>query len=357
MSSVWGEQIKITLFGESHGAAVGVVVDGLPPGEPVDLAGCRAELERRAPGRSELSSPRSEPDVVRVLSGLRSGATTGAPLCALIDNADTAREQDGKQRTARPGHADYTAFVKYKGFADMRGGGHFSGRLTAPLVFAGAVTCQILARRGVDIGARVVRVGAVVDDAAFEPTRQNLAELRGRSFPALCPNLTRDMQHEILAAKADGDSVGGIAEAVALGVPPGLGTPFFSSVESSLSALLFSVPGVKGVEFGGGFGLAALRGSASNDAMRVEQGSIVFDSNNAGGILGGITNGQPVVVRAAFKPTPSIRKKQASVDLEAMKNTEISIDGRNDPCIVPRAVPVVEACLAICILDKWECFT
>ena len=353
MSGVWGENIKLTIFGESRGEAVGVVIDGLPPGEFVDMEGCRAEMARRAPGRDELSSARNEPDAVRVISGLRDQTTTGAPLCALIENVD-ARPDAGKHNVARPGHADYTAHIKYKGFADRRGGGFFSGRLTAPLVFAGSLARQILLRRGVDIGARIVRIGSVVDESPFESLAQVFDALRKTDFPALCPRTGCDMKDEIVAAKAEGDSVGGVVEAAAIGVPAGLGAPFFDGMESALAGILFSIPAVKGVEFGGGFALAEKRGSLANDAMRAEDGSAIFMSNHSGGILGGITSGAPLIVRVAFKPTPSIAREQQSIDLETMTNATIRSEGRNDPCVVPRAVPVVEACLALVILDMWE---
>ncbi|MCL2852931.1 MAG: chorismate synthase [Defluviitaleaceae bacterium] len=357
MSSVWGERIKLTIFGESRGEAIGVVIDGLPPGEKIDMDECQVELSRRAPGRDEISSARKEPDDVRVISGLKSSTTTGAPLCALIENVDAEREASDNRRIARPGHADYTAHLKYKGFADMRGGGHFSGRLTAPLVFAGAVARQMLARRGVVIGARVVRIGSVADRCPFQPLPQAFEILRSGGFPALCPDAAKLMRNEIVSAKAGGDSVGGIVEAAATGVPAGLGAPFFGSVESALSALLFSIPAVKGVEFGDGFSISQMRGSQANDAIRAEGGAVAFSSNRCGGILGGITNGEPIIVRAGFKPTPSIAIEQPSVNLETMENSTVRSEGRNDPCVVLRAVPVVEACLAVCILDKWEGLT
>jgi len=327
MSSVWGERVKLTIFGESRGEAIGVVIDGLPAGENIDVEQCQAELTRRAPGQCELSSARKEPDEVRIISGLYNGVTTGAPLCAIIENIDAEREAP-QATTARPGHADYTAHIKYKGFADMRGGGHFSGRLTAPLVFAGSVAQQILARRGVTISAKAVKIGYAEDAEA--------------------------MNNEILAAKTDGDSVGGIVEVTATGVPAGLGAPFFSSMESTLAGLFFSIPAVKGVEFGGGFALASMRGSQANDQMRMDGENVSFLSNNSGGILGGITSGAPITARVAFKPTPSIAKEQMSVDLAVMQNATVSTSGRNDPCVVLRAVPAVEACMAIGLLDKLE---
>ena len=352
MSSVWGDRVKLTVFGESRGEAIGVVIDGLPPGERIDMAACRAEMARRAPGYGELSSMRREPDEARVISGLRGEITTGAPLCALIENID-ADKGTAQHNIARPGHADYTAHVKYKGFADMRGGGHFSGRLTAPLVFAGSIARQILARRGIEIGARIVRIGNVLDDSVFEPSAQTFSDLCRVILPVLCTNAAQRMREEVLAAKAVGDSVGGTVEVAAVGVPAGLGAPLFASIESAVAALLFSIPAVKGVEFGDGFGVAEKRGSQTNDAIRTNSKGVMFLSNHNGGVLGGITNGAPLIVRVAFKPTPSIAIEQLSINLETMQNTTISSEGRNDPCIVPRATPVVEACMAIAILDKF----
>jgi len=321
--NTWGYNLRLSIFGESHGPAIGIIVDGLPPGEPVDPAGIASEMRRRAPGQDVTATARQEGDQVEILSGLLDGRTTNAPLCAVIRNRDARPEEYGAK--LRPGHADWIALLKYGGFADQRGGGHFSGRLTAPLVFAGAVAKQSLARRGVAITGRAVRIGQTGD-----------------------PEKMRD---EILAAKADGDSVGGIVEAVATGAPIGLGQPFFASFESVAASLLFAIPAVKGVEFGDGFALAGLRGSQANDQLTLENGQIRALTNHNGGILGGLTNGEPIVVRAAVKPTPSIAKPQRTVDAETMRETELSVRGRHDPCIVPRAVPVVEAALALSVLD------
>ena len=321
--NTWGYKLRLSIFGESHGPAIGVVMDGLPPGEPIDLEDVARELLRRAPGRDETATARREEDTAEVLSGLLMGRTTGAPLCAVIRNRDTrSGDYDAK---LRPGHADWTALLKYKGHTDRRGGGHFSGRLTAPLVFAGAAAKQILGRHGVTVAGRAARIGAVTDPDG--------------------------MRTEILAAKADGDSVGGVIEAVAVGVPGGLGEPFFASLESVTASLLFAIPAVKGVEFGDGFGLAGLRGSQANDELYLDGGHIRAHTNHNGGILGGITNGEPVVVRAAFKPTPSIARPQRTVDAGTMQETELTVRGRHDPCIAPRALPAVEAALALSILD------
>ena len=321
--NTWGYKLKLSIFGESHGPAIGIVIDGLPPGESMDLDAIAVEMRRRAPGRNDTATARHEDDEAEILSGLKDGKTTGAPLCAVIRNRDT---RSGDYDTAlRPGHADWTALLKYKGHSDRRGGGHFSGRLTAPLVFAGAIAKQLLALRGIEITGHAIQIGQTSE-----------------------PDQMRD---EILAAKSDGDSVGGVVEAVAHGVPGGLGEPFFASVESVTASLLFSIPAVKGVSFGDGFKLAGLRGHQANDELFLEEGHIRARTNHNGGILGGITNGEPVVVHAAFKPTPSISKMQRTVDSDTMQETEFSVRGRHDPCIVPRAVPVVEAALALSLLD------
>ena len=325
--NTWGHQLRLSIFGESHGPAIGIVVDGLPAGERIDFDAVAAEMKRRAPGQDETATARREGDEAEILSGLPNSHTTGAPLCAIIRNRDTrSSDYDAK---LRPGHADWTALLKFKGHADMRGGGHFSGRLTAPLVFAGAIAKQILARRGVQVKGRIVRVG-----------QTEVADL---------------FRDEILKAKAAGDSVGGIVQATAIGVPGGLGEPFFASLESVVASLMFSIPAVRGVEFGDGFALAALRGSQANDQLYLDGHRIRAKTNHNGGVLGGITNGEAIVVRAAIKPTPSIAKTQRTVDAGTMTETELSIGGRHDPCIVPRALPVIEAALALSLLDCWLC--
>jgi chorismate synthase len=345
--NVWGNAIKLSIFGESHGRAIGIVIDGLPAGEAIDFDETARDMLRRAPGRSELSTARLEPDSVETLSGLLDGRTTGAPLCGVIYNRDArSRDYDAK---LRPGHADWTALLKFGGHADMRGGGHFSGRLTAPLVFAGSVAKQVLARRGVEAHARIAAIGGVRDPNA----PGSLEEYRGvsrRDFPS-SPSAETAMRDAIKAAKEEKDSVGGIVEAVVFGLPGGLGGPFFGSMESSAASLLFSIPAVKGVEFGDGFGLAAMRGSEANDALYIRGERIWARTNHNGGILGGITNGMPVSARVAIKPTPSIERPQESVNPSSMEETVIRISGRHDPCIVPRAVPAVESCMALCALD------
>lgn len=351
MSNTFGDRITLSVFGESHGAGIGMVLGGLPAGEPLDDAEIAAEMARRAPGQSRLSTPRQEPDMVEWLSGIFEGRTTGAPVCGLIRNTNT-RSRDYTPELPRPGHADLAAYWKYHGFADYRGGGHFSGRLTAPLVLAGGIARQILRRRGVTVGAHIEQIGPVRDDRFDNPDAALLQALTGRPFPLLCPDRQAAMEEAVLAARADGDSVGGVVEVAAVGVPAGLGNPFFDSIESKLSHLLFSIPAVKGVEFGDGFSLCSRRGSETNDPIRVENGKIYTESNHNGGINGGITNGMPVVCRVAVKPTPSIAKVQRTVNLQTGENAELQVRGRHDPCIVPRAVPVAEAAMLLCLLDE-----
>jgi chorismate synthase len=324
-----------------------VVVDGLPAGEPIDTDRIAHEMARRAPGKDAYSTARREADAVEILSGVTDGLSTGAPICGLIQNGDArAGDYDG---SLRPGHADWTALLKYGGHADMRGGGHFSGRLTAPIVFAGAMAKQILLRRGACVYGRVAAIGGVADPE-IPRGKSDWEALSGLKFPA-SEGAAASMKAAIESARADGDSVGGVVEAAAYGLPGGIGDPFFASVESVVASMLFSVPAVKGLAFGDGFRLAELRGSEANDELFVEGGVIRSRTNHSGGVLGGISNGMPLIVRAAFKPTPSIAKAQRTVDPRSMKETELRIKGRHDPCIVPRAVPVVEAGLALSVLD------
>ncbi len=327
--NTFGEHIKLTIFGESHGETIGMVLDNFPAGEDVDISLVAEELTRRAPGQSELASARSEEDKPLFVSGLLNGHTTGAPLCAMIKNTD-AQSHDYHPEKPRPGHADLTAQIKYKGCSDFRGGGPFSGRLTVAMVTAGAVCKQALLRRGIEIEASITRIGSV------DSQRQDF------EFA---------MRKEILDARSSGDSVGGEIECIAKGLPAGIGGLMFGGMESRISAALFAIPGVKGVEFGAGFKIAAMRGSEANDPIRLEDGSIFTETNNSGGINGGLTNGMPLIVRCAFRPTPSISREQKTVDLSKMENTTVRIVGRHDPCIVPRAVPVVEGLLAFCIMD------
>lgn len=348
--------MRTTFFGESHGSAVGVVLEGIPAGLLLDMEKLLFELERRA-ARGELSTARREADVPEIISGLHAGYTTGMPLCALIQNG-RARPADYEKlkRLPRPGHADYAAHVRYGGYNDIRGGGHFSGRLTAPLVFAGAVAKQILAGCGVSVGGHVLSV-ADVSGERLDPlnvTAGRLAEIAASDFPAADSETAARMREKILQAKTAGDSVGGVIECAVVGLAAGYGEPGPESMESLISKHLFSVPGIKGVEFGAGFGFAAMSGSVANDQMAADGSEISFLSNHNGGISGGITTGAPVIFRAAVRPTPSIAKKQQTVDLVSLSSAELVIEGRHDPCIVHRALPAVEAAAALAVLEAME---
>ncbi|MGI6751125.1 MAG: chorismate synthase [Anaerovoracaceae bacterium] len=347
MSDNWGRRIKLSIFGESHGPAVGITIDGLPPGIPIDHEYIIWEMARRAPGKNRLSTARKEADSVEILSGVYKGKTTGTSICGIIRNLDT--KSDDYDPVLRPGHADLTALFKYKGHGDMRGGGHFSGRLTAPLVFAGAFAKLVLKGLGISIHGRIYSIGTIKDDSI--PLPENWVEIGKRDLPVSNMEVGHLMEQCILDAKSKGDSVGGIIEVYATGLPAGLGDPFFSSIESVSSSLFFSIPAVKGVEFGRGFALSEMMGSVANDDIVLKEGSPTTLTNNCGGILGGISTGEPIIARLAFKPTPSIALTQNSVDLRGMKEIQLNIKGRHDPCIVPRAVPVAEAALALAILD------
>ena len=353
MSSEFGHLLKISVFGQSHGKAIGVVVDGLPAGEAIDLDELQAFLDRRKPGKNRLSTARKESDAPTFLSGLENGKTCGAPLCAVMENGDQhSGDYAGLTDTPRPGHADYTAAVKWGGQADMRGGGHFSGRLTAPLCIAGGIAKQILARRGIHVGAHLSEVAGISDmPLPLHPTAELFEKLADKDFPVLDDGAGERMQQAILAAREELDSVGGIVECAAIGLPAGLGDPMFDGVENRLAAALFGIPAVKGVEFGAGFAAARSRGSENNDAFSVADGAVVTDTNHAGGILGGITNGMPILLRTAMKPTPSIARAQKTVRLSQMEEIPLEIRGRHDPCIAHRAVPVVEAVTAAVLLD------
>lgn len=354
MSGQWGQNLRVSLFGESHGAGLGIVLDGLPSGLALDMAEAQAELERRAPGRNEMSTTRREADEPNVLSGLYNGRTTGTPLCAVIENTNTrSGDYADLSDTVRPGHADYTGAVRYQGFNDPRGGGHFSGRLTAPLVFAGAVCKQLLDQKGVAVGARVQRIHTIEDDALTDDrlTREQFAAWRTQALPTVSAEKAAEMRRAIAGAKAAGDSVGGVIECAALGLPAGVGDPFFDSVESTLAHLLFSVPAVKGVEFGLGFAMARRTGSQCNDAFYWQDGAVRTRTNHNGGLLGGLTDGMPVVCRVAIKPTASIAKPQQTVSLCKKTEETLVVKGRHDPCIVQRAVPVIEAVVALGLTD------
>ena len=343
--------LDYTLFGESHGPVVGVLLRHVPAGVPIDELQMERDLLRRRPSGA-LATARQEPDEVQFLSGVFQGRTTGMPLVMALPNRD-ARPQDYEalRSVARPGHADYTARIKAKGFQDYRGGGHFSGRLTAPLCIAGGIARQILARRGIHVGAHLAEVAGIADDPfPLHPTAELFEKLAAKDFPVLSDDAGERMQQAILAAREELDSVGGIVECAAIGLPAGLGDPMFDGVENRLAAALFGIPAVKGVEFGAGFAAARSRGSENNDAFSVQNGAVVTDTNHAGGILGGITNGMPILLRTAMKPTPSIARAQKTVRLSQMEEIPLEIRGRHDPCIAHRAVPVVEAVTAAVLL-------
>ncbi len=350
MSSTYGENLKLSIFGQSHGTAIGVVLDGIPAGLPVDEEALQAFLNRRAPGQNDYSTPRKEEDRPEFLSGILNGFTCGAPIAAMIRNRNTrSGDYADLKDCPRPGHADYTAQIKYRGFQDCAGGGHFSGRLTAPLCIAGGLCKQWLETRGIRIGAHIAAI-AGVSDLPFDPLSPQLDAVQA-DFPVLDAAAGEAMRAAISQARMELDSVGGIIECAVTGLPAGLGEPMFGGVESRIGQIVYGIPAVKGVEFGIGFDAAALRGSQNNDPYRMEDGRVVTASNNCGGILGGITNGMPLLFRAAVKPTPSIAREQQSVSLQRGENQLLTVKGRHDPCIVPRAVPVVEAAAAIALLD------
>lgn len=354
MSSTYGNKIKISVFGESHGNGIGVVIDGLPAGVKIDMDSVLVQMSRRAPGKDRTATPRKESDLPKVLSGMLGDTLTGAPLCAVIENTNTRSGDYGNLLSCpRPGHSDYTAFVKYNGANDIRGGGHFSGRITAPIVFAGSICRQILSQKGIKIAAHINSIGNVADEP-FNPVSINDAlidRLNESSFAIIDNSVEEKMRSVVEDARMSLDSVGGTIECAVTGIEAGLGEPMFDGVEGVIAKAVFGVPAIKGIEFGKGFELSKLRGSQSNDPFRYKDGKIVTETNNCGGILGGITNGMPIIFRAAVKPTPSIAQKQKSVDLQKKENTELEVHGRHDPCIVPRAVPVIEAVTAIAIAN------
>ncbi len=354
MSGIWGRNLKVSIFGESHGVAIGITIDGLPPGLELDLDYINSEMARRRPGKSELSTPRNEKDKFEILSGYFNGRTTGTPLSSIIRNSDTrSKDYSETKDIIRPGHADLTANAKYGGYEDYRGGGHFSGRITAPIVFAGAIAKQVLEAKDIFIGSHIKSIGDIEDDYfnPIEIKKEDLIKLRNNTFPVLDVNKGELMKKEILKAKDDQDSIGGVVECTIINMPIGVGSPFFNSIESQLSSLLFSIPAVKAVEFGSGFKITKMNGSNANDEYYLDGETIKAYTNNNGGILGGISNGMPIVFRAGFKPTASIGKSQRTVDMVKKENAKLQINGRHDPCIVPRALAVVEAVAAIAILD------
>jgi chorismate synthase len=347
MSSIYnGAVLRLSVFGQSHAEAVGITIDGLPAGLPVDPDALQGFLNRRAPGRNDWSTPRKEEDRPEFLCGLKDGKTCGSPLTAIIRNRNTRSGDYAQfQNLPRPGHADYTARLRYGDAWDGAGGGHFSGRMTAPLCIAGGILLQMLEAKGIRADARVRSIAGIED---VSPFTESVAQ---KEFPTVSDEAGEAMKAAIAAARAEGDSVGGVIECVVTGIPGGLGGPMFDGVENRIAQLAFAIPAVKGIEFGSGFQAAAMRGSRNNDAFAAEDGRIVTETNHAGGILGGITTGMPVVFRVAVKPTPSIALPQQTVNLKTMQPEMLCITGRHDPCIVPRAVPVVEAIAAIAIAD------
>lgn len=352
MASTFGERIRISIFGQSHGEKIGCVVDGLPAGEAVDLMELERFMARRAPGQRG-TTPRRETDTPHIVSGLLNGRTCGAPLCVLIDNADThSKDYDALRDVPRPGHADYPAAVKWRGFQDSRGGGHFSARLTAPLCAAGGIVLQLLRARGVRVGAHLLAAGGL-RDTPFDPMATDDRTLDGlqTGFPTLDKETGERMLALAEELRREGDSVGGVVECAALHLPVGTGEPMFEGLENRIARAVFAIPAVKGIEFGEGFASAALRGSENNDGYRMEGGKVTLLSNHAGGILGGLATGAPLIFRAAFKPTPSIAKEQPSVSLSAGEDRTLRVAGRHDPCVAFRAVPCVEAAAALALAD------
>ncbi len=351
MSSMTGSKIKISVFGQSHSEAIGVVIDGLPAGKRLDFDKIQKHMERRAPGRNEYSTARKEPDMPEIVSGLVNGVTCGAPLCAVIRNKNPhSADYENIIDTPRPSHADYSGYMRYNGFNDVAGGGHFSGRMTAPLCFAGAVCGQYLEDMGIKIQSHILKIKNIYDEK-FNPVAEKDYGVDKKSFPVISDTSGEKMRAEIDRARMDCDSVGGVIECIVTGVRAGLGDPMFDGVENLLARNIFAIPAVKGIEFGNGFGAAELFGSENNDPFCIEDGKVKTKTNNSGGINGGITNGMPIIFSTAIKPTPSIFKKQDSISLSEMKPQKLSIKGRHDPCIVQRAVPVVEAVTAFTILD------
>lgn len=352
MSSIAGNKLKVNIFGESHGDGIGVVIDGLPPGIKLDLNYIDMQMRRRAPGQNSLATSRKEKDSYKILSGYFENKTTGTPLCAVILNEDIKSKDYTELKTKiRPGHSDYTGLVKYEGNNDYRGGGHFSGRLTAPLLFAGSIAMQLLEEKDIFIGSRIKRIYNIEDELQQELNVHEVKKLRNMSFPVICENKQEQMKQAILSAKENGNSLGGVIETYVINVPAGYGEPFFDSVESKISHMIFSIPAVKGIEFGAGFKIAEMTGIEANDEFYASNKKIMTTTNNNGGILGGITNGMPIVFKTAIKPTPSVSVVQNTVDISKMENTTLGVTGRHDPCIVPRVIPVIEGASALALLD------
>lgn len=355
MGANWGHSLRLSIFGESHGKAIGVNIDGLASGIDIDFESIERDMGRRAPGKNSFSTQRKERDSFEILSGICDGKTTGAPLCAIIRNEDKKSKDYSKlKEVMRPSHSDYPAYIKYRGYNDVRGGGHFSGRVTAPLVFAGSLAKSILAKKGIYVGAMIKSIKNIEVETPNEDrlSKEFFDELAKKEMAILDEKKIVEIKEEIERARINQDSVGGTIECFAIGVPAGLGEPFFDSLESSIAHLAFSVPAVKGIEFGKGFDIAKYYGSEVSDEYYYKNSIVKTKSNNNGGILGGISNGMPINFRVVIKPTPSISKIQNTINVKDKQNCELEIEGRHDPCIVPRAVVVIESIMAIALLDK-----
>lgn len=350
MKNTFGNNLTVTLFGESHGECVGAVIDGITPGITVNKEFIETLLSRRRP-HGKISTPRSEGDPFEIKSGVFEGKTTGTPICIIIPNGDThSKDYEATRYLARPSHADYTANCKYHGFEDYRGGGHFSGRITAALVAVGGILIPALEGKGIKIGTHIKQIGSV-SDRKFDDILNDILKLNELDFAVLDSNVAQNMTNEILKAREQGDSVGGILETAVTGLPCGLGEPWFDTVEGLLSHALFSIPAVKGVEFGAGFSLSGMYGSEANDSFEIKDGNVITKTNNSGGINGGITNGMPIIFRTAFRPTPTISKPQNTIDMSKGENAVLEAKGRHDPCIVHRARVVQDCVTAIVLAD------
>lgn len=354
MSCNFGSKIKLTVFGQSHSQAIGCVLDGIPAGIKLDEKRIAAFMARRAPGKNAISTARKEADRPHIISGVVNGVTCGAPICAVIENSDTrSGDYDKLRMLPRPAHSDFAAFMKHNGFNDIRGGGNFSGRMTAPLCFAGAVCIQILESKGIHVGAHIASIG-LTDDERFDPvnvTKEELDSVKAKNLPVIDDDKGEKMVSAIGRARSEGDSLGGTVECAVIGMPAGIGDPIFDGMENKISSIIFGIPAVKGIEFGSGFDGSRLKGSENNDEFISVNGEIKTKTNNHGGILGGISSGMPVIFRCAFKPTPSIAKEQQTVNIMTGETEALVIGGRHDPCIVQRAVPCVEAAAAVAIAD------
>lgn len=354
MSYNFGKNFKVTLFGQSHSEEIGIIIDGISAGYKINKDLIRKNLDRRRPGKNKFSTARKEDDDFKIVSGEVDGLTCGTPICAIIENKDQrSRDYDNLKDRPRPSHADYPAYVKFKGFNDMRGGGQFSGRMTAPIVIAGSIAEDLLLKRDIKIYTRIKSIGDE-EDVKLELRDINedkLSNLKNEDFPVFDHEVREKMEGEILKAKEDGDSIGGIVETFILNMPVGIGEPFFDSIESVISHAVFSVPGIKGIEFGSGFAASKMRGSLHNDEYYYENGEVKTKSNNNGGIIGGLSTSMPIIFRTAVKPTSSISKTQSTISLKDKKDVDLKVVGRHDPSIVPRALVAIEMITAVAILD------